>query len=61
MALCTMDDPIIEQLIEDSISSANEINAGIYEKHLVKRGHFADKMENAKNKLIKGENSNSRM
>ncbi len=36
LVLCVMDDIIIEQLYEESISLAKEVAAGIQNKHLVK-------------------------
>jgi len=36
LVLCTMDDVIIEELIEESNSSANEVAAGMQDKHPVK-------------------------
>ncbi len=61
LVLCTMDDIIIEQLIEESISLANEVTATMPEKKYVKRVRFVDEVEKAKKKLIMGDNSKSRM
>ncbi len=36
LVICTMDDVIIEQLYEESISFAIEVAAGMQDKHLVK-------------------------
>ncbi len=36
LVLCAMDDIIIEQLIDESISLAKEVAAGMQNKHLVK-------------------------
>ncbi len=59
--LCTMDDVIIEQLYEESISLANEVAAGMQDKHLVKRVRFVDETEKTKKKLIMDNSSKSRM
>ena len=58
---CTMDDIIIEELIEESNSSANEVATGMQDKHPVKQVQFVDEVEKAKKKLIVGDNSKSRM
>jgi hypothetical protein len=57
LVLCTMDDVIIEQLIEESISSVNEVAAGMQDKHPVKRVRFVDEVEKTKEKLVMGYNS----
>ncbi len=49
--LCTMDDIIIEQLIKEYVSSANEA-AGMQDKHSMKQARFVDEVEKAKKKLI---------
>ncbi len=61
LVLCTMDDVIIEQLYEESISLANEVAARMQDKHPVKQIKFVDEVEKAKKKLIMGDNSKSRM
>ena len=40
LVLCTMEDVIIEQLIEDSISTANEVAAKIQDNQEKKRVQF---------------------
>ncbi len=44
LVLCTMDDIIIELLIQESISSANGV-AEMQDKHLVKQVRFVDEVE----------------
>ncbi len=46
--LCTIDDVIIEQLYKEFISLANEIAAGMQDKHSVKQVKFVDEVEKAK-------------
>lgn len=46
---------IFEQLIKKSISSANEIAAGMQNKDQVKQVHFVCEVEKAKKKLIIGD------
>ncbi len=52
LVLCTMDDVIIDQLYEESISSANEVADGMQEKHPVKQVKFVDEVEDIANKMI---------
>ncbi len=52
---------IIEQLIEESVSSANKVAAGMQDNHPKKRVRFVDEVEMTKEKMIIGSNSKSRM
>ncbi len=61
LVLCTMDDVIIEQLYEESISLANEVNTGMQGKRPVKRVRFVDEVKMAKKKRFMGDNSKSIM
>ncbi len=56
-----MDDVIIEELIEESISLANEVAAGMQDKIPVKWVQFIDEVEKTRKKLIMGDNSTSKI
>ncbi len=56
-----MDDIIIKQLIEESISSANEVASGCNDKHSGKRVRFFDGIEKTRKKLIISDNCKSGM
>ncbi len=58
---CNMGDVIVEQLYKESISLANEVAAGVQDKHPVKQVKFVDEVEKAKEKLIMGDKSKSRI
>ncbi len=52
---------LIEQLVEELVSSANDVAAGIQDKHPEKQVWLIDEVENIKTKLIMAGNSKSRM
>ena len=51
LVLCTMDDVIIEHLIEESISTANEFAARMQDNQQKKRVQFVEKVDKAKKDL----------
>ncbi len=59
--LCTMDDAIVEQLDEESISLSNVVATGMQDNHPLKQVKFVDDFKKAKMRLIMGNNSKFRM
>ena len=51
LVLCTMDDIIIEQLIEESISTANEVAPRMEDNQQKKRVQCVDEVDKAKKNL----------
>ena len=51
LVLCTMDDVIIGQLIEESISTANEVAARMQDNQQKKRVQFVGEIDKAKKDL----------
>ncbi len=56
-----MDDAIIEQLTEESISLANEVAVGMQDNHPVKQVKLVDEVEKTKKKLIMRDKSKHRI